>query len=149
MGTAKGNRKRAVKILAEPELATARLVLPASKVRRLVSQSIMTEDIASFVRRMVTLIDNLKVGRFEASARGARQSRSSSSGQLISTISHAARDGHVEEAEDTAFYAASYAYRNSLDYFLGLLSYLDGFRRARVRRSHRESRAAAPRSRRR
>jgi hypothetical protein len=149
MGTAKGNRKRAVKAPAEPELATARLVLPAAKVRRLVSQIILAEGVAPFVRRMVDLRDDLLAGRVEAASRVAGRSSSRPSGQLISTIAHAARDGRVEEAEETAFYAASYAYRNSLDYFLGLFSYLDGFRRAHARRGHRESRAAAPGSRRR
>jgi hypothetical protein len=78
------------------------------------------------------LREDLLAGRVEKLSPVARRSKSRPFGQLISTISHAARGGRVEEAEDTAFYAASYAYRNSLDYFLGLLSYLDGFHRARA-----------------
>lgn len=129
---AKGHRKRATKALAEPELATARLVLPASEIRRLVWQIVSVEGVAPFVRRMVILSDGLRAGRIETLTRVARQSRSRPFAQLIAAVSRAARRGLVEEAEETVFYAASYAYRNSLDYLLGLLSYLDGFRRARA-----------------
>lgn len=149
MGTAKVKKKRAVKALAEPELATARLVLPAAEVRRLVSQIILAGGVAQFVRRMVAVRDDLLAGRVEKLLPVARQSRSRPFSELISIIAHAARGGRVEEAEDTAFYAASYAYRNSLDYLLSLLSYLDGFRRARTPRRLKDSHAAATGKRRR
>ena len=50
--------------------------------------------------------------------------------KLLAPIARAAERGRAAEAEATALYAASYAYRNSIDYLLGLLSYLDRFRRA-------------------
>jgi hypothetical protein len=128
----KRRRHRRVKALAEPELATARLVLPASEIRRLVSQIINAEGVAPFVRRMVAVSDGLRAGRTQALTRLARQSRNQPLAELLAPISRAARRGLVAEADETAFYAASYAYRNSLDYLLGLLSYLDGFRRARA-----------------
>jgi hypothetical protein len=132
MVTSKGKRKRAAKALAEPELATARLVLPASEIRRLVFQIILAEGVAPFVRRMVAVSDGLRAGRTQALTRLARQSGNQPLAELLAPISRAARRGLVEESEETVFYAASYAYRNSLDYLLGLFSYLDGFRRARA-----------------
>jgi hypothetical protein len=155
MRVAKGDKKqrrlRAVKALAEsePELTAARLVLPAAKVRRLVLQIILVEGVAPFVRRMVAVIDGLRAGHTLPLTRLARQSGNQPLAELLAPISRAARRGQVAEADETAFYAASYAYRNSLDYLLGLLSYLDGFRRMRARRSRRESHTTAPRSRRR
>lgn len=124
--------RRASNAPAEPELATARLVLPASEIRRLVSQMIHDEGVAPFVRRMVAVRDGLRAGRTQALTRLARQSRNQPPAELLAPISRAAQRGHVAEADETAFYAASYAYRNSLDYLLGLLSYLDGFRRVRA-----------------
>jgi hypothetical protein len=149
MTTAKVKKKRAIKVLAEPELATARLVLPAAKIRLLVSQIILADSVAPFVRRMVILLDDLRAGRTETLARAACRSRNRPFAELTSAMSRAARQGLIVEAEDTAFYAVSYAYRNSVAYLLSLRSYLDGFRRTRPQRRRKDSRAASPVQRRR
>ena len=130
-GDMEARRRRAVKALAESE--GANLVLPAEEVRCLVLQIILAGGVAPFVRRMVALIDGLRAGRTAALTRPARQSRNRPLAALLSAIARAAEGGRVEAAEATAFYAASYAYRNSLDYLLALLAYLDGFRRPRKR----------------
>jgi hypothetical protein len=134
-GDMEARRRRAVKALAESE--GANLVLPAEEVRCLVLQIILAGGVAPFVRRMVALIDGLRAGRTAALTRAARQSRNrphaAHLAALLSAIARAAEGGRVEAAEATAFYAASYAYRNSLDYLLALLAYLDGFRRPRKR----------------
>jgi hypothetical protein len=124
-------RKRAVKALAESE--GANLALPAEEIRFLVLQIVLADEVAPFARRMVAVIDGLRAGRTAALTRAARRSRNRPLAALLSAIARAARSGRVEEAEETAFYAASYAYRNSLDYLLALLSYLDGFRPPRKR----------------
>lgn len=138
MKAAKGNsraerRRRAIAALAEsePELAAAELALPAEEVRRLVLQIILADEVAPFVRRMVGVIDGLKAGRNAALTRGARRSENRPLAKLLAAIARVAERGRRAEAEATALYAASYAYRNSLDYLSCLLSYLDGFRRAR------------------
>jgi hypothetical protein len=127
-------RRRAIAALAEsdPELAAADLVLPAAEVRRLVLQIILADEVAPFVRRMVHVIDGLRAGRTEALKRGARQSKNRPLAKLLASIARAAERGRAAEAEATALYAASYAYRNSLDYLLNLLAYLGGFRHARL-----------------
>lgn len=48
-------------------------------------------------------------------------------------MSDAFREGRAMAAYHTAFYAASCAYQNSLDYLRALSDYLDGFRRGRVK----------------
>ena len=139
MKAAKGNRRaerrrRAIEALAgtDPELAAADLVLPAAEVRRLVLEIVLADEVAPFVRRMVSVIDGLREGRTVALTRIARQSSNRPLAELLAPIARAAEHGRATEAEATAFYAASYAYRNSLDYLLGLLSYLDRFRPARL-----------------
>ena len=131
-------RRRAAKALAESE--EANLVLPAEEVRCLVLQIVIAGEVAPFVRRMVAVIDELRAGRTAPLTRAARQRRNRPLAALLSAISRAAERGRVAEAEATAFYAAGYAYRNSLDYLLALLSYLDGLRRPRAPKA---SRAAA------
>jgi hypothetical protein len=128
---AESRRRRAIAALAEsdPELAAADLVLPAEEVRRLVLQIILADEVAPFARRMVDVIDDLRAGRTGALTRAARQNKNRPLSKLLASIAHAAERGHRAEAEATALYAASYAYRNSLDYFRSLLSYLDGLRR--------------------
>ena len=127
-------RRRAIAALAasDPELAAGELVLPAEEVRRLVLQIILADEVAPFVRRMVNVIDALRAGQTVALTRIARQSKNRPLTKLLASIARAAERGRRAEAEATALYAASYAYRNSLDYLLNLLSYLDGFRRARL-----------------
>jgi hypothetical protein len=132
-GRGERRRLRAIKALAEME--GANLALPAEEVRCLVLRIILADEVAPFVGRMVAVRDDLKAGRTAALTRVARQSRNRPLSALLSAISRAAERGRVEEAEATAFYAASYAYRNSLDYLRALLSYLDSFRPPRRRRA--------------
>lgn len=144
MKAVKGNtevrRRRAVQALAKSD--EVNLVLPAEEVRCLVLEIVLAGEVAPFARRMVAVSDDLRAGRTAALTRAARRSRNRPLAALLSAMSRAAERGRVEAAEATAFYAASYAYRNSLDYLLALLSYLDGFRRPR---GPKDSRAAARR----
>lgn len=129
---AERRRRRAIAALAEsdPELAAGDLVLPAGEVRRLVLRIVLADEAAPFVRRMVKIIDGLRAGRTVALARAARRSKNRPLAKLLAPIARAVERGRAAEAGATALYAASYAYRNSLDHFRSLPSHLDGFRRA-------------------
>jgi hypothetical protein len=104
------------------------MALPEDEIRRLVLQITAREDIELFVRRMVILMDALRVGRTSEVARVARQSKDPAFALLMSAMSVAVKDGRILAAHHTAFWAAHCAYSNSLDYLCKLMSYLDRLR---------------------
>ena len=81
-----------------------------------------------FVRRMVTLLDDLKLGDGRRLARVAAHRRNPELRTLLSAMSGAVKEGRAMAAHHTAFYSAHCAYQNSLDYLRELLNYLDKFR---------------------
>jgi hypothetical protein len=104
------------------------LVLPLDEIR-LLALIISTRDGAEpFVRKMVTLSENVKAGRGDAVARLARQSKDHTLVQLLAPMSQAAGEGRVVAVGNTAFFAASFAYQNSLDYVRELINYLNRFK---------------------
>jgi hypothetical protein len=82
-----------------------------------------------FIRKMVTLSENVKDGRTDSVARLARQSRDHTLNELLAPMSQAASEGRIVAVGNTAFFAASFAYQNSLDYVRELINYLDKFKR--------------------
>jgi hypothetical protein len=110
------------------------LVLPLDEIR-LLAMIITTRDgTEPFIRKMVTLSENLKAGRADAVARLARRSKDHTLNELLAPMSQAAGEGRVVAVGNTAFFAASFAYQNSLDYLRELMKYLDRFnRRPRTR----------------
>jgi hypothetical protein len=104
------------------------IVLPEDELRRLVLEIIHRDDIEPFVRRMVLLIDSLKLNRLDELARVAQQSDDPSFTTLLSALSDAAAQGQTLAAYHTAFLAAAYAYQQSLEHVCEFVSYLDRFR---------------------
>jgi hypothetical protein len=104
-------------------------VLPLDEIR-LLAMIISTRDGAEpFIRKMVTVSESVKAGRSSAVARLARQSRDHTLTELLAPMSQAASEGRVVAVGNTAFFAASFAYQNSLDYLRELINYLDKFKR--------------------
>jgi hypothetical protein len=102
--------------------------LPDEEVQWLVMRITTRRGVKPFVRRLVVLIDELKAGRCSKLPRAARRSKDPEFDELMSALSDAVREGRKMAAYHTAFYAASCAYQNSLDYLCELMSYLDKFR---------------------
>ena len=75
------------------------------------------------------VIVDLGEGKGKSRAGAARRRGDAEFAELMSAMSDAVNEGRVMAAYHTAFYAASCAYQNSLDYLRALLDYLDGFRR--------------------
>ena len=125
-----GKRKsRAHKVYIDPN--PANLALPADELRQLVLRIVCRDDVKTFVGRMVKLLDGLKAGCGGTLARVARQSEDRDFGRLVAALARVVKRGDVVAARETAFFAASYAYQNSLEYMLELMRYLDGFRASR------------------
>ncbi|HZG50953.1 MAG TPA: hypothetical protein VEZ40_02355 [Pyrinomonadaceae bacterium] len=104
-------------------------VLPLDEIR-LLAMIITTRDGAEpFIRKMVTLTENVKAGRTDAVARLARHSTDHTLTELLAPMSQAVNEGRVVAVGNTAFFAASFAYQNSLDYVRELINYLDRFKR--------------------
>jgi hypothetical protein len=132
MNTAKQGRiQRAGKRKLQPAKASSLLnpaVLPLEELRQLVFEIILRDDIKPFLRRMVILLDSLKVGQINKVVQVARQSHDPAFTKLMSSLSDAVEEGELVAARITVFLAASYAYQESLDYYWELTSYLDRFR---------------------
>ncbi len=105
------------------------LVLPLDEIRLLALIITTREGTEPFIRKMVTLSENAKAGRVDAVARLARQNKDHTLTELLTPMSQAAGEGRVVVVGNTAFFAASFAYQNSLDYLRDLMKYLDGFKR--------------------
>lgn len=103
-------------------------VLPLEELRQLVFQIILRDSIEPFVRRMVILLDSLKVGQTKEVAQVACQNTDPAFVKLMSALSAAVEEGELVAAHITVFLAAGYAYQESLDYYQDLMSYLDRFR---------------------
>src|SRR5262245_57605432 len=105
------------------------LALPQAEIRRLVERSMTGNQIEPFVRRMLSVMDNLKAGRV-AKVKRLRVSRlDKSRAVLITAIVNAAKHGRTLAAHETAFLAALYAYENSLDHLRAFMKYSDRFRK--------------------
>lgn len=105
------------------------LVLPLDEIR-LLAMIITTRDSAEpFIRRMVNISESVKAGRADALARLVRNSKDHTLTELLAPMSQAVTEGRVVAVGNTAFFAASFAYQNSLDYVRELMKYLDRFRR--------------------
>jgi hypothetical protein len=124
-------RRRAAKPLFKfnPE----QTALPDEEVQWLVARITTRGGVEPFVRLMVKVIDELKAGKGRRLARAARRRGDAEFVELLSAMADAVKEGRATAAYHTAFYAASCAYQNSLDYLRALLSYLDAFRRRRTK----------------
>lgn len=107
--------------------------LPDEEVQWLVTRITTRGGVEPFARLMVKVIDDLRAGKSGRLAQAARRRGDAEFTELLSAMSDAVREGRAMAAYHTAFYAASCAYQNSLDYLRALLGYLDGFRQGRVR----------------
>jgi hypothetical protein len=103
-------------------------LLPLKELRQLVFEIILRDDIEPFLRRMVILLDSLKVGQINMLAEMAHQSKDPAFIKLMSVLSDAVHRGELVAARNTIFLAVSYAYQESLAYYWVLMSYLDRFR---------------------
>lgn len=103
-------------------------ILPLEELRQLVSEIILRDNIESFVRRMVILLDTLKAGQTDEVARVASQRKDPAFTRLMSALSGAVEEGELGAARITVFLVAGYAYQESFDYYWDLMSYLDRFR---------------------
>jgi hypothetical protein len=103
-------------------------ILPAEELRQLVFQIIHRDDIKPFIRRMVILLDALRLGQTDKLTKIARQSKDPTFLKLISAVSSAVNEGELVAARITLFLAAGYAYQESFDYLWDFMRYLDGFR---------------------
>jgi hypothetical protein len=121
---------RAVKTIIDHD--SAYLALPADELRQLVLRITTRHHVHPFVGWMVKLLDSLKDGRTGALARIARQSDDRAFAELMAAMARAVKRGDVAAAHETAFFAASYAYQNSLEYLIDLFDFLDEFRAPRV-----------------
>jgi hypothetical protein len=107
------------------------LVLPLDEIR-LLAMIITTRDGAEpFIRKMVTLSENLKAGRADSVVRLARQNKDHMLTELLAPMSRAVSEDCVVAVRNTAFFAASFAYQNSLDYLRELMKYLGRFKQGR------------------
>lgn len=105
------------------------LVLAPDEIR-LLALIVSTRDGAEpFVRRMVTLSESVKAGHIRTVARLARQNTDHTLNELLAPMAQAASEGRIVAVGNTAFLAASFAYRNSFDCVRELLKYLDRFGR--------------------
>jgi hypothetical protein len=103
-------------------------ILPLEELRQLVFEIILRDDINSFFRRMVILLDSLKAGQINRLAEVACQSSDPAFAKLMSVLSDAVQEGELVAARITIFLAASYAYQESLDHYWEVMSYVDRFR---------------------
>ena len=133
-GTKRGNKKRTDKARASivaklRDFDPQHVVLPPDEIRIIALLSSTRNGVEPFVRQMVSLSESLKAGRASKLAQLARQSKDQSLAELVSPMSQAIKEGRIIAVQNTAFYAASYAYQNSLDYARELLNYLNRFGR--------------------
>ncbi|HEV3470154.1 MAG TPA: hypothetical protein VG148_12590 [Pyrinomonadaceae bacterium] len=103
--------------------------LPDEEVQWLVTRITTRGGVEPFVRLMVEISDDLKAGNSRRLAQAARRRGDAEFTELLTAMSGAVRQGRAMAAYHTAFYAASCAYQNSLDYLRALLGYLERFRR--------------------
>lgn len=104
------------------------LVLPLDEIRLLTLIITTREGTEPFIGKMVALSQSVKAGRPDAVARLARRNKDYTLSQLLAPMSQAAGEGRVVAVGNTAFFAASFAYQNSLDYLRDLMKYLDEFK---------------------
>jgi hypothetical protein len=105
------------------------LVLPLDEIRLLALIITTRDGTEPFIRKMVTLSENVKAGRADAVTRLTRQNKDHTLTELLAPMSQAISEGRVVAVRNTAFFAASFAYQNSLDYLHELINYLDRFKR--------------------
>jgi hypothetical protein len=105
------------------------LVLPLDEIRLLTLIITTRDGTEPFIRKMVTLSERLKAGRADSVARLARHSTDHTLTELLAPMSQAVNEGRIVAVGNTAFFAASFAYQNSLDYLRELMKYLDRFKR--------------------
>jgi hypothetical protein len=113
---------------AKPPSSINPAVLPDEELRQLVFQIIIRDDIEPFLRRMVVLLDSLKVGQTDSLAQVARQSEDPSFIKLMYALSDAVQEGELVAARITVFLAASYAYQETRDYFRDVMRCLNRLR---------------------
>jgi hypothetical protein len=124
---------------AKPTSSINPAILPNEELRQLVFQIIIRDDIEPFLRRMAVLLDSLKAGQTNKLAQVARQSKDLSFVKLMSALSDAVQEGELVAARITVFLAASYAYQETRDYFLDVMSYLNRFREGANKQNRRAS----------
>jgi len=82
----------------------------------------------SFLRRMVILADSLKAGQTNKVVQFTRQNKDPAFAKLMAAISNSVSKGELGTASIIVLLATSFAYQNTLDYYMDLQSYLDRFR---------------------
>jgi hypothetical protein len=121
-----GRGRRAAKVRRVSE--ADRFALPVEVVRRLVARIVARQGVEPFVSGLLPLIDGLRAGRTNETARAARGGGDRQFRRLASAIGRVAGRGEFVAARNTAILAASYAYQESLDYVCKLFDYLDRVR---------------------
>ena len=88
-------------------------------------------EIEPFVRQLIRLMDDLKVGKTGNIRRLGKPGRDSSRAMLFAAIANTVNDGRTMAAYHTTYQAALYAYENSLDHLLAFHEYLGYLRQER------------------
>jgi hypothetical protein len=104
------------------------LALPEDEIRRLVVLTTTRYKIEPFVRQLIRLMDDLKLGRTNNIGKLTRSSRDKSRATLFAAIAETATEGRTLAAYHTTYQAALYAYENTLDHLMAFHEYLDQLR---------------------
>jgi hypothetical protein len=121
----KGSSKKVSSTRGRADFDPDHLALQMEEIRRLALQITNDGDVEKFIRRMILLIDDFKRKQTGKVRQVARQSKDPAFVRLMSAISAAAKEGRLRAANNTAFYAANYAFQNSIEYVRVFMSYLD------------------------
>lgn len=107
------------------------LALPEDEIRKLVVLTTTRYKIEPFVRQLIRLMDDLKVGRTDNLAKLMRPGRDTSRAALFAAIAKTVHEGRTMAAYHTTYQAALYAYENTLDHLLAFHEYVDCLRQKR------------------
>jgi hypothetical protein len=107
--------------------------LPEEEIRRLVVLTTARYKIEPFVRQLIRLMDELRVGRTNDIAKLTRPGRDKSRAALFGAIATTVSEGRMMAAYHTTYQAALYAYENSLDHLLAFHEYLGCLRPVKSR----------------
>jgi hypothetical protein len=100
------------------------LALPEDEIRRLVVLITTRYKIEPFVRQLIRLMDDLKVGQTHNIAKLTRPGRDKSRAILLAAIAKTVNEERMMAAYYTSFQAALYAYENTLDHLMAFHEYL-------------------------
>jgi choline dehydrogenase-like flavoprotein len=104
------------------------LALPEDEIRRLVLLTTARYKIEPFIKQLIKLMDNLKVGQTKNIAKLTRPGRDEFRAMLFAALTETVNEGRTMAAYHTTYQAALYAYENSLNHLLAFHEYLDWLR---------------------